>query len=894
MMLFLEGVDNRFLTVLQERVIIPKVWDKYIKTSKDKEKEKYKDTLFQVSDESSDEERSSATGRYITKKPKEYTDEDKRLIGLDSKVRAIIPLALPDEVYHSLVNISTAKEMWSTLCVLYEDREGRNDSDHQSEAYLSEADDEGEDTSFDHLTEEMGMLANFSKFKTTLLLIVSNLIENSLLLLLLKTPWINPKRNATHAERKANLLSNVEATLLGNPNPIHPTPQKRGNYDLSLQIDLTPDNLLPHLLKIILKGLKNIKQNIREKKERNENSHRRGKGLMVESHDWVDEPTSDSEKEITNKCLMAKLDDLGKTKDSDSMMDFSAECSSSSSQVHLFHSLSDDEKIEAYDSLTVLYHNEKDARKRANAQIKSLSSQLQVCISQLNLFDKTKAELEDLKTINFVLAKEKNKLFKQLQKEQEVFNKWTTSSKNLENVFKDRVTGDNKFGLGYGKMDDDYTPTQESLALSIQCIFVTPESLESLYPPSKTKTLPEEDQDSNELAKPVHDLFKTLNLKEASSSSSSIKKPSFRDKVKSVVFDLPSKRNMTPSSEGKSHINPTEFIPRSVNLKKSMGIFISSFPSSEKGILGLIPTVLPTPSKLPKSKPKGKDKRSSQESKKVFIYRKCYNYGDTFHLTKDCPKEHIDRYGQDGPSSSSSNLKGPTLKWVPKDLFVCVCRIDDCLITDRNFHIILSGSRKDNVYVINMSHKSADEKSICFISEDSEKNNWLWHKRLSHLNFKTLNALSNKKLVVGLPKISFSKEKLCASCEKGKLTKSSFKSKQCFSSTTPLQMLHMDLCGPVSTPILGGKSYILVIVDEFTRYTWVFFLRYKSDTSEKIINFIKKSEVLNGQIVRSVRSDNGTEFRNATLDAFFSDKGISQNFAAVRTPQQNGVVERKN
>ncbi|KAI3665552.1 hypothetical protein L6452_44179 [Arctium lappa] len=137
--------------------------------------------------------------------------------------------------------------------------------------------------------------------------------------------------------------------------------------------------------------------------------------------------------------------------------------------------------------------------------------------------------------------------------------------------------------------------------------------------------------------------------------------------------------------------------------------------------------------------------------------------------------------------------------------FYVIFREIDCLITDKQFHTVLSGFIKDNVYVINMNDKSSEKESICFISEDSEKKNWLWHKRLSHLNFKTLNALSNKELVVGLPKISFSKEKLCAACEKGKLTKSSFKTKQCFSISTPLQMLHMDLCGPVSTPSLGGK-----------------------------------------------------------------------------------------
>ncbi|KAI3685467.1 hypothetical protein L6452_34711 [Arctium lappa] len=220
--------------------------------------------------------------------------------------------------------------------------------------------------------------------------------------------------------------------------------------------------------------------------------------------------------------------------------------------------------------------------------------------------------------------------------------------------------------------------------------------------------------------------------------------------------------------------------------------------------------------------------------------------------------------------------------------------LSSCIIFNEKMETVLSGYRKENVYVIDMGHSSSFGTNICFVSENSAKRCWLWHKRLSHLNFKTLNVLSNQELVTGMPKLSFVKEKLCVACEKGKLTKSSFKSKQCFSITQPLQMLHMDMCGPVSTPSLGGRRYILVIIDEFTRYTWVFFLRYKSDTTKEIINFIKKSEVLNGQLVRSVRSDNGTEFKNSMLDDFFNEKGISQNFSAVRTPQQNDVVERKN
>ncbi|KAJ9553102.1 hypothetical protein OSB04_017147 [Centaurea solstitialis] len=219
---------------------------------------------------------------------------------------------------------------------------------------------------------------------------------------------------------------------------------------------------------------------------------------------------------------------------------------------------------------------------------------------------------------------------------------------------------------------------------------------------------------------------------------------------------------------------------------------------------------------------------------------------------------------------------------------ICACNV----INDRG-ESVLSGNRKENVYIINMDTQSEVE-SICFISEEAEKRGWLWHKRLSHLNFRTLHSLSSKDLVIGLPKLHILKDKVCSACERGKISRSSFKPKQNFSINTPLQLLHVDLCGPVSTPSLGGKRYILVIVDEFSRFTWTFFLRLKGEAAEEIIVFIKKIEVQSGLPVRSIRSDNGTKFKNYTLDTFLNDKGITQQFAAVRTPQQNGVVERKN
>ncbi|KAJ9554158.1 LOW QUALITY PROTEIN: hypothetical protein OSB04_018203 [Centaurea solstitialis] len=102
----------------------------------------------------------------------------------------------------------------------------------------------------------------------------------------------------------------------------------------------------------------------------------------------------------------------------------------------------------------------------------------------------------------------------------------------------------------------------------------------------------------------------------------------------------------------------------------------------------------------------------------------------------------------------------------------------------------------------------------------------------------------------------------------------------------------MDLCGPIRVQSINGRKYILVIVDDFSRYTWVNFLRRKDGTSEIIISFIRNVRLQ--LLVQMIHTDNGTEFKNHTLDSFLDSVGITHTFSAARTPQQNGVVERKN
>nr|GEU61079.1 hypothetical protein [Tanacetum cinerariifolium] len=116
---------------------------------------------------------------------------------------------------------------------------------------------------------------------------------------------------------------------------------------------------------------------------------------------------------------------------------------------------------------------------------------------------------------------------------------------------------------------------------------------------------------------------------------------------------------------------------------------------------------------------------------------------------------------------------------------------------------------------------------------------WLWHRRLSHLNFDTINLLSKNDIVVGLPKLKFVKDHLCSSCEFGKSKRKSFHSKLTPSLKRQLQLLHMDLCGPIRVASMNGKRYVLVIVDDYSRYTWTHFLRSKDETPEVLIDFLR-------------------------------------------------------
>ncbi|GJU97732.1 integrase, catalytic region, zinc finger, CCHC-type containing protein [Tanacetum coccineum] len=204
--------------------------------------------------------------------------------------------------------------------------------------------------------------------------------------------------------------------------------------------------------------------------------------------------------------------------------------------------------------------------------------------------------------------------------------------------------------------------------------------------------------------------------------------------------------------------------------------------------------------------------------------------------------------------STISELK-TRLEKVEKDLAV---RSNTCYVRNLQGDDLLTGGRDSNLYTISISDMAASSP-VCLMSKATSTKSWLWHRRLSHLNFGTINDLTRLDLVDGLPKFKYGKDHLCSACERGKSKKASHPPK--------LWIITLD--------------------------TWVYFLCSKDETPEIIKKFIAQAQLNYKAKVCKIRTDNGTEFKNTSLKAHYEKLGIMQQFSIARTPQQN-VVERRN
>nr|GEY20106.1 retrovirus-related Pol polyprotein from transposon TNT 1-94 [Tanacetum cinerariifolium] len=216
-----------------------------------------------------------------------------------------------------------------------------------------------------------------------------------------------------------------------------------------------------------------------------------------------------------------------------------------------------------------------------------------------------------------------------------------------------------------------------------------------------------------------------------------------------------------------------------------------------------------------------------------------------------------------------------------------------CFIRNLDGVDLLTGSRGNNLYTLSLQDMMASSP-ICLLSKASKTKSWLWHRRLSHLNFGAINHLARQGLVRGLLKLKFEKDHLYSTCAMGKSKKKSNKPKFEDTNQEKLYLLHMDLCGPMRVASVNGKKYILVILDDYSRFTWVKFLRSKDEAPYFIIKFLKIIQLRLKVPVRRIQTDNRTEFVNQTLREYYEEVGISHETSVARSPQQNGVVERCN
>ncbi|GJZ29117.1 zinc finger, CCHC-type containing protein [Tanacetum coccineum] len=208
---------------------------------------------------------------------------------------------------------------------------------------------------------------------------------------------------------------------------------------------------------------------------------------------------------------------------------------------------------------------------------------------------------------------------------------------------------------------------------------------------------------------------------------------------------------------------------------------------------------------------------------------------------------------------------------------------------DRNKKLLMKIERsKNRLYSI----KLQIETPICLLA-NVDNQAWLWHARLGHLNFEDINKMTRKSLVEGIPRINHAGQ-ICDACLLGKHSRTPFPSQAKFRSKNPLDLVYGDLCGPISPASHSGKKLIFLLVDDCTRFMWAYFLTSKDQTFNTFKEFRQHIEMEMRTKLRMLRTDRGGEFTSNEFTKYCKENGIARQLTAPYSPQQNGVVERRN
>ncbi|GJQ93054.1 retrovirus-related pol polyprotein from transposon TNT 1-94 [Tanacetum coccineum] len=325
---------------------------------------------------------------------------------------------------------------------------------------------------------------------------------------------------------------------------------------------------------------------------------------------------------------------------------------------------------------------------------------------------------------------------------------------------------------------------------------------------------------------------------------------------------------------------------------------------------------------------RGRFVRQPQNDKKTFQRsrddkngkgdRKCFRCGDPNHLIGECPKPPKDKNQRafvggswsDSGEEDDEKVKDENVVLVLKhqrgvdlelDKWIKDSACSKCITGNRKLFSSYKayngdgkvrgrGIKKKDLYVMKLGNKPKDK--ICLVMID--ENSTLWHRILGHANMRLIQSLASKELVRNLSKPNLDQH-FCDARKIGKQAHTSHKAKNIVLTTRCLGLLHMDLFGPSAIWSYGGNHYTLVIVDDYSRYTWTRFLKDKTEAFDQFKIFRKKIQNQLGCTIVSIRIDHGREFDNEVqFGEFCNANGITHNFSAPLTLQSNGMIERKN
>lgn len=218
-------------------------------------------------------------------------------------------------------------------------------------------------------------------------------------------------------------------------------------------------------------------------------------------------------------------------------------------------------------------------------------------------------------------------------------------------------------------------------------------------------------------------------------------------------------------------------------------------------------------------------------------------------------------------------------------------RQKDAIVLDKDDTIVMRADRIGNLYYVKQSKESASAVEPKQVEKSAIDQ---WHERLGHLNERDLKSMAKSGLVYGLNFKDGEKLSKCEVCAREKLASTPFPKGSEDRTSEVLEIVHTDLSGAMRHPSWSGKRYFVTFIDDYSRWCEVYFIKHKSEALSMFKIYKAEVENFTGKKIKTLQSDNGTEYLNGEYDAFLRENGITRRLTVPHTPQQNGVAERKN